>query len=95
MRSFLVYLERGCGIEFDVAVNVNVPAPGGSARLTAMRNRMTDKGAGAGTFFNIGPDDCHRIIGNASLGWGNVFPTSGVGVLGASPFLSLRRTQPP
>jgi hypothetical protein len=48
---------------------------GGSARLTAMGNRMTDKGSGAGTFFNIGADDWHRIIGNAPVGWSNVFPT--------------------
>jgi hypothetical protein len=59
---------------------VNVPAPGGSARLTAMGNRMTDKGAGAGTFFYVGEDDWHRIIGNASVGWSNVFPAPEDGV---------------
>jgi hypothetical protein len=54
---------------------VYVPAPAGSARLTAMANRTIDKGSGAGTFCYIGADDWHRIIGNASVGWSNVFPT--------------------
>lgn len=59
---------------------VNVPAPAGSARLTAMGNRAVDKGAGSGVLFNIGKDDWHRVIGNASVGWTNEFPTPGVGV---------------
>jgi hypothetical protein len=45
-----------------------------------MATRTIDKGAGAGTFFYIGEDDWHRIIGNASVGWSNVLPTPVNGV---------------
>jgi hypothetical protein len=76
---------NGCDFERTPNVaytqpTVSVPAPAGNVRLTAMGNRTDDKGAGAGTFFNIGADDWHRIIGNASVGWSNTFPTPGVGV---------------
>lgn len=49
-------------------------------RLTAVGNRINDKGANPATWFNVQVDDWHRIIGNASVGWGNHFPTPGAGV---------------
>ena len=38
-------------------------------RLTAIGNRMTDKGAGAGTWLTIAQDNLHQIIGNSPVGW--------------------------
>ncbi len=56
---------------------VAVPSNG---RLTMSNCRISDKGTGTGTFIYIPNDDWHRIIGNASTGWSNVFPSAVSGV---------------
>jgi hypothetical protein len=51
-----------------------------SGRLSMSNCRITDKGTATGTFIYINGDDWHRIIGNASLGWSNTFPTATLAV---------------
>ncbi|SRR5713101_30973 len=55
---------------------ISITSSGGATRLRALGNQITDKRAGNGTFFNVAFDEWHRIIGNASVGWTNSFPSS-------------------
>lgn len=43
----------------------------GASRITAIGNRMSDKGAGEGTFIAIERDNFNRVIGNVAPGWTN------------------------
>jgi hypothetical protein len=72
---------------FDATPNVahtnpliSIAGGSGSIRVQAFGNQVSDKGTGAGTFWSVGYDDFHRIIGNASVGWTNAFPTAVYGV---------------
>jgi hypothetical protein len=49
---------------------------GTGSYLTMMGCRTSAKGTGTGLFINIGADNWHRVIGNASTGWSNNFPTA-------------------
>ena len=51
-----------------------------SGRLSMSNCRINDKGTGAGTWISITSDEWHRIIGNASTGWTNSFPTASFAV---------------
>ena len=42
---------------------------GHGSRLTAIGNRVSDKGAGVGTFIAIEYENSNRVIGNAAPGW--------------------------
>jgi len=71
---------------FDAYPNVDHSNPlisisgGPGISVLASGNQVRDKGTGAGTFWSIGYDDSHRIIGNSSIGWNNSFPSAVNGV---------------
>ncbi len=63
-------IVKGC--KFNYPPNTSPSQPvilSASGRLTAIGNRMTDKGTGAGTMIYITSDDWHVIIGNTGVGW--------------------------
>ena len=60
---------------------------GRSSRLTAIGNRIGDKGVGDGIFFSIAADNFNRVLGNAAPGWrstlkGKPMPLTAVSGLG-------------
>jgi hypothetical protein len=87
-----VYVAKATGAEmtvtldsciFDRATNTiwaNPVVQVGSGRLGMVNCRISDIGTGYGVFIDISIDDWHRIIGNASLGWANKFPTASLAV---------------
>ena len=46
-----------------------IETTGPASRLTAIGNRVFDKGTGEGVFIAIGTDNSNRVIGNAAPGW--------------------------
>ena len=57
-----------------------VSFPNSIGRLCMANCQISDKSTGTGTFISINTDNWHRVIGNASTGWSNVFPSARAGI---------------
>lgn len=81
------------GCQFNPPPNLTMTNPlvnvGSGGRITAVGNRVTDKGTGTGNWLAIAADDHHVVLGNATVGWGQSIPTpysaAVVGLNGGGP----------